>query len=482
VKLFVPPPGFSATDFLNPILVKELRQGIRGTVFTGAFLLLHVLMLFASAVSLLLHGEGAADRSFSDACFWFLIAIPILLILPLSAGASLNSERTSNTLEPLLLTRLGPREIVFGKWASVVVQTALFISAVLPYVVLRYFLGGVNLLSELLGLVDLWLCSTILTAIAVAVAVLRASALFRWLLWFAVSAYIAGQLQIFVTMAAPIFAFGRFDAAVLSTTLAIAGLIVWIFLEVGGLQIAPAAEVRSWRLRLLAIAAALLAVVADELVTAGGPAHVVATARVTLLLWTLTIVLFVVAGSVCEDLKDIPGLYAPFLRRRGPLRWLCLPFAPGWPFGTLYAAALLPFVVAFTWSHVAAENRPVVFTALLASVFFPLALLRVVLRSRFRTFRAYLVLQTLSIVPVLTFGLAKLTNANMLAEQARVASAVLPLSALILQAKIPYSVVFLGAVTTVSVAALLVEGIRVARSLSEQVRQSLALPQATPPS
>ena len=49
------------SDLLSPILVKEVRQGVRGQVFSGSCLLLQVLMLLVMAVALT---EGEGDERF----------------------------------------------------------------------------------------------------------------------------------------------------------------------------------------------------------------------------------------------------------------------------------------------------------------------------------------------------------------------------------------------------------------------------------
>src|SRR5438128_7317412 len=69
-------------DWLSPILVKELRQGMRARVFVSSFLILQALMIFNVIVGLLSSAQQA-DTSFSSGFFWWMIGLPVLLIMPL---------------------------------------------------------------------------------------------------------------------------------------------------------------------------------------------------------------------------------------------------------------------------------------------------------------------------------------------------------------------------------------------------------------
>ena len=86
--------------------------------------------------------------------------------LLVSLGA-VGNERKANTLELIFLTRLTARRILTGKWLALVAQTVLLVCAVLPYAVLRYFLGSVDLGAELTAIALLLLGSAVLSGVAV---------------------------------------------------------------------------------------------------------------------------------------------------------------------------------------------------------------------------------------------------------------------------------------------------------------------------
>lgn len=152
------------SDRLPPMLVKELRQGMRARTFVAVFLglqcFLGIVMLFATSASSL----GGTGMMISRIIFLFF-ALAVLVVQPLRAMNSLHAEIKSTTIDMMVLTRLTARRIVSGKWASIVAQTILLFISIIPYLILRYFFGGMDLLAELLALTSIAIISAILTAI-----------------------------------------------------------------------------------------------------------------------------------------------------------------------------------------------------------------------------------------------------------------------------------------------------------------------------
>lgn len=157
------------TDFserLSPMLVKELRQGLRAKTFIAVFLSLQVflavMMFSATAAS----SSDSIGSVVSGIIFGFF-AVAVLLVQPLRGISALSSEMKSNTLDMMALTRLSASRIVIGKWVAIVSQTALLLSTIVPYLILRYFFGGMNLFGELMMVILIFLSSAFLTAVTV---------------------------------------------------------------------------------------------------------------------------------------------------------------------------------------------------------------------------------------------------------------------------------------------------------------------------
>ncbi len=157
------------TDFpdrISPMLVKELRQGLRAKTFIVVFLTLQVflgiMLLSASATS----SSDRAGSVISGMIFTFF-SIAVLVVQPIRGVAALSSEIKGNTIDMMVLTRLSAWRIVFGKWVALISQSALILSTIIPYLILRYFFGGMNLVGEIVFLALLFITSMALTAITV---------------------------------------------------------------------------------------------------------------------------------------------------------------------------------------------------------------------------------------------------------------------------------------------------------------------------
>lgn len=138
-----------ASDFLNPILVKEIRQSLKSRSFVSVFILMLIASWLISAVGVLyVYGPelpyAAAGRSFF-AAFYTVLSIAVFIVVPQGAFRSIQSERDLQTFEMLTITTLSPRKIVWGKWWSAMVQTVVYYAAIAPFMVFTNLLRGISL-------------------------------------------------------------------------------------------------------------------------------------------------------------------------------------------------------------------------------------------------------------------------------------------------------------------------------------------------
>ena len=132
----------------TPLLVKEVRQALRGKWFKTTLL---VALGFATLAALVVLGLvipsiGAEVQPYQGtilfgACFG-AVAFATAGLVPFSAFSSMNAEAEENTLELLLISNLSPHAIVWGKIASAVVQSVILCSAAMPFAVVAWNLGG----------------------------------------------------------------------------------------------------------------------------------------------------------------------------------------------------------------------------------------------------------------------------------------------------------------------------------------------------
>ena len=163
-----PERGFS--DRWNPIFVKEVRASLRGRYFRVLFPLT-LLVATAVAVLQLVGGiEYQRDRAgislFQGVFACLLLAVNGLV--PFAAFLNMGHEWEEHTYDLLVLSKLKPRQIVFGKLLSVGVEALLYTSAFAPFLVFAFLLRGIGIETITLLLAGALTASASCSAIAMA--------------------------------------------------------------------------------------------------------------------------------------------------------------------------------------------------------------------------------------------------------------------------------------------------------------------------
>ena len=160
---------------LNPIVVKEARQAMKSKQFVITFTMLLVFGWLWSMWNVVLIGPDiwfkAAGRQLFMG-YYFILAIPLLVIVPYAAFRSLASECEDRTYELLSITTLSPRQIVAGKLASSVLQMLVYFSALVPGLVFTYLLRGIDMPTILYILAWTFAASLALSMVSLMVATL----------------------------------------------------------------------------------------------------------------------------------------------------------------------------------------------------------------------------------------------------------------------------------------------------------------------
>lgn len=320
-------------DWLSPILVKELRQGLKTRAFITVFILIQVGMVLFTGLQLLeVSRDGSHRSSDMDGVLAFILMFALLILMPGRGIAAVSEEVKANTLDLVQLTRLTAFRIVFGKWVALVAQTLLLVTAVLPYAVLRYFFGDVNIIQDLAAIGILILISMVLTAGALALS----------------SAHVA--VRIFMVL---VLFFGMMFIMVETMNrfgirgLGVPGVGWWLFiwsavlhiyllLEIAASRIAPASENHSGPKR---------AVVLIMLLTAIGLMGV--SEEVGAGIWTamcLPAAAWVIIEALSERTVQVPSLYSGFVRFGWIGRMAGRVFYPGWASGMCFVFLLMSLV------------------------------------------------------------------------------------------------------------------------------------------
>lgn len=335
----VPPASARLDDFhdrLSPMLVKELRQGLRAKTFVGVFLTLQGLLAFVLLTAAGTSSQERAGATISSIIFFFF-SLAVLVVQPLRGIGALHAEIKGNTIDLMVLTRLSAWRIVLGKWIAIVSQSALLLVAITPYLILRYFFGGMNLFAELLLLGMIFFLSVVATSITVGISAIP-SIIVRGL------APLIGSL--FILMGIFSLVFGRelgslIEFCSLQRTEArwvVFGLLLggsylaWSTLGIGAMMIAPVAENHSTSRRLVSLAALMVIAIIS---------HYTRMEEAVMVMLLFVVCAPAIVLALTEPFYLLPPVCKSFVRR-GPLGIFAGRFLyPGWPCGALFTALLL---------------------------------------------------------------------------------------------------------------------------------------------
>ena len=397
-----PAPDNSATgltdfpDRLSPMLVKELRQGLRTNLFVSAFILLQGFMILC-----LLMGVDSGATNGANEFFWFFIFVAFIGVQPLRGFSALSSEYNLNTMDLIQLTELNSWRIIWGKWCAINAQTALLLTAVLPYLVLRYFFGTVNIFTDL-GILFLFAVSSALLSaftvgcsafknLIVRIALLTGCGFGAWVIW---------QILSYTLIRGGTISRSEWWTLGLLFGAAIFG--IFFFLSLGTSLVAPRSENHSTLKRLVGLGFAAGIWMCQFIGANDDPCNVIAS-----LILALTLI-----DAMTETPPIFPVILKPF--SNNPLMRLASYFlTPGWHTGivffvvpclVLWFGAMLHF---FDFRPDADEMGFLIYGA--GMIVFPLIILHLFFRkSKLGHFALYLFIQAaLAAITVMTLFVAE---------------------------------------------------------------------------
>jgi hypothetical protein len=192
--------------------------------------------------------------------YFYVLSLPLLVIVPFSAFRSLAAEREDGTYELISITALNSRQIVSGKLGSAVLQMMVHFSAMAPCVAFTYLLRGIDVFTIFFVLYYTFLVSLMLATLGLLVATISRSRHWQVLLsvLFLLVLFIAWISWIsFITTSlwediwrADLWIFWVVNACILSFVVSFFVLLLWT----AGAQISFASDNRSTRLRYVMLA------------------------------------------------------------------------------------------------------------------------------------------------------------------------------------------------------------------------------------
>lgn len=134
------------SDWLNPIVVREVQQALKGRAFMlSVFAALVVVVAIAIVVASDFDPKSSGRNAF-DAGLATLVPL-LIFVLPMQAYQSMRHELRVGMVEQLLLSQLRPRRIIIGKLSAAMVQFVLYVSVLSPLLATSYLLRGVDMLT-----------------------------------------------------------------------------------------------------------------------------------------------------------------------------------------------------------------------------------------------------------------------------------------------------------------------------------------------
>ncbi len=206
---------------MNPILVKELRQSLRSRWFEIIFLWLCSSLTLITAV-----GSSINAPNGTTICFWIAVASTFHILLPFRTILSAHHDRQRGNFELIRVAGITAEKLTNQRITALLFHTLTLASLVLPFVVLRYFLGGIELYSELTYLLLLTLSAPVVGSV---------------FLWQVTTGTIGRFLiSILLCFLLPLYEFFTVASAFGSGAAAGAPFVVWIFVSIIGTMIAQA--------------------------------------------------------------------------------------------------------------------------------------------------------------------------------------------------------------------------------------------------
>ncbi|QEG40294.1 ABC transporter permease [Roseimaritima ulvae] len=164
-----------ASGWLNPILIKEARQALKSKQFVITFFSLLACSWIWTVMGIVANSPDVYYVSSGQDMlygYYFVLAIPMLGMVPLVAHRSLAAEIDDGTFEMLAITKLSSMRIVLGKLNSAMLQMLIYFAAVVPGLAFSYLLRGVNMPTLLMMVLVIFFAAMLVTTFGLLIATL----------------------------------------------------------------------------------------------------------------------------------------------------------------------------------------------------------------------------------------------------------------------------------------------------------------------
>ncbi len=148
---------------VNPIIRREFLSSLRSIKI---FILVMVYVLFLTLVAGIFLAASDVTSTFNPRQAIYLYSVLAgfqlflaMLIIPALAGSTISGERERQTLDLLLITKMSPISIIWGKLVSSLLVSLLIILSSMPIFGLILFYGGVSVIN-IMGMIVFTIITT----------------------------------------------------------------------------------------------------------------------------------------------------------------------------------------------------------------------------------------------------------------------------------------------------------------------------------
>jgi hypothetical protein len=233
----VPSIGEDFPDWVNPFVVKELRQGLHSRIFVGVFVALHAAVAMAMIMGFLLVQSQGAPFQLAQAMQWAVESSCLCVLLPMGGYAAVRGELQADSLELIRVAGVSSGQIVFGKWQAQLCLATMLLISVSPYHLLQYYLNHAGPLGQVAALFSCWLVSLLITSMMMFYATLNAAGRVGCLvLGIPVMLFVLGVVLAPATMAVTAAGAGVIVGLIMEIVITAGGLLFFLSLTVSGID------------------------------------------------------------------------------------------------------------------------------------------------------------------------------------------------------------------------------------------------------
>ena len=170
-----------ASEWLSPILIKELRQTLKSYQFVWTFFLLLAAVMLWTLIGWTVN-QPVDDYSEVGPVlllgYYWILGFPLGIVIPFAAYRSLAREFDDGTIQLISISTMRSWQIVIGKLVSSVVQMLIYLAILAPCISFTYLLRGLSVSQITSGLVVCIVGSCLLSSLGLFLAALARSRFF----------------------------------------------------------------------------------------------------------------------------------------------------------------------------------------------------------------------------------------------------------------------------------------------------------------